>query len=76
LGSADLMERNLNRRIELLFPLENPEHVRYVREDVLETYLRDNELAYKMQSNGTYEQKKPDAGEQPVNVQEWLMHMR
>jgi polyphosphate kinase len=76
LGSADLMERNLNRRIELLFPLENPEHIRYIRADVLETYLRDNQLAYKMQSNGNYEQKKPDEGEQPVNVQEWLMHKR
>ena len=29
------------------FKVENPEHVRYVREDVLETYLRDNQLAYK-----------------------------
>jgi len=76
LGSADLMERNLNRRIELLFPLENPEHIRYVREDVLETYLRDNLLAYKMQSNGKYEQKQPEEGEQPVNVQDRLMHMR
>jgi polyphosphate kinase len=76
LGSADLMERNLNRRIELLFPLENPEHIWYIRADVLETYLRDNQLAYKMLSNGNYEQKKPDEGEQPVNVQDRLMHMR
>ncbi len=76
LGSADLMERNLNRRIELLFPLENPEHIRYIREDVLETYLRDNQLAYKMRANGTYEQKEPEEGEQPVNVQDWLMHLR
>lgn len=74
-GSADLMERNLNRRIELLFPLENPEHVRYVREDVLGTYLCDNQLAYKMQSNGKYEQKRPDGDEPPVNVQDWLMHI-
>jgi polyphosphate kinase len=76
LGSADLMERNLNRRIELLFPLENPEHVRYVREDVLETYLGDNQLAYKMQSDGNYERKTPPKGEGSVNVQDWLMQMR
>ena len=74
LGSADLMERNLNRRIELLFPLENPAHVRYVREDVLGTYLRDNQLAYQMQSNGKYEQKRPNGDEPPVNVQDWLMY--
>ncbi|HEX9385113.1 MAG TPA: polyphosphate kinase 1 [Anaerolineales bacterium] len=76
LGSADLMERNLNRRIELLFPLENPEHIRYIREDVLETYLRDHQLSYKLQAEGGYERKEPGEGEQPVNVQEWLMHMR
>jgi polyphosphate kinase len=76
LGSADLMERNLTRRIELLFPLENPEHIRYIREDVLETYLRDNQLAYQMQADGSYERKRPGEGEQLVNVQEWLMHRR
>jgi polyphosphate kinase len=76
LGSADLMERNLNRRIELLFPLEGPEHVRYIREDVLEIYLRDNQLAYRMQPDGSYERKRPGEGEEQVNVQEWLMQMR
>jgi polyphosphate kinase len=76
LGSSDLMERNLNRRIELLFPLEVPEHIRYIREDVLETYLRDNQLAYRMRADGTYERKHPGAGDQPVDVQEWLMDLR
>ncbi len=76
LGSADLMERNLNRRIELLFPLENPEHIRQICEDVLDIYLRDNQLAYAMQANGRYEHKVPGKGERPVNVQNWLMHVR
>ena len=76
LGSSDLMERNLTRRIELLFPLENPEHVRYLREDVLETYLRDNQLAYRMNPDGSYERKRSREGEERVNVQEWLMRVR
>ena len=76
LGSSDLMERNLNRRIELLFPLENPEHIRYIREEVLETYLRDNQLAYQMRAGGTYQRKQPGEGDEPVNVQEWLMDLR
>ncbi len=76
LGSADLMERNLNRRIELLFPLETPEHIRYIREDVLDAYLRDNQLAYRMRADGTYERKHPEEGEQPLDVQEWLMDLR
>jgi len=70
------MERNLNRRIELLFPLENPEHIRYIREEVLETYLRENQLAHQMQADGRYERRKPGEGDQPVNVQDWLMQMR
>lgn len=76
LGSADLMERNLNRRVELLFPLENPEHIRDICEDVLNVYLRDNQLAYAMLPDGKYEHKVPSKGERPVNVQNWLMHAR
>jgi polyphosphate kinase len=75
LGSADLMERNLNRRVELLFPLENPDYVRQIIEDVLNIYLRDNQLAYALQPQGNYEHKIPGK-ERPVNVQNWLMHAR
>ena len=76
LGSSDLMERNLNRRIELLFPLEQPDHIRYIREEVLGAYLRDNQLAYRMQASGMYEHRKQKAGDEAVSVQDWLMHMR
>jgi polyphosphate kinase len=76
LGSADLMERNLNRRVELLFPVENPEHIRNICENILDVYLRDNQLAYTLRSDGTYERKIPSKGERPVNVQNWLMHAR
>jgi polyphosphate kinase len=76
LGSADLMERNLNRRVELLFPLENPDYVRQIIEDVLNIYLRDNQLGYALQPQGNYEHKVPARGERPVNVQNWLMHAR
>src|SRR6266511_4302780 len=54
IGSADLMQRNLDHRVEILFPLENTEHVRYVRDKVLETYLKDNMRARVMQEDGTY----------------------
>jgi polyphosphate kinase len=76
LGSADLMERNMNRRVEFLFPLENPEHIRHVCEEILDVYLRDNQLAYALHADGSYEHKVPGKGERPVNVQNWLMHTR
>ena len=76
LGSSDLMERNLNRRIELLFPVENPEHIRHICENILDIYLRDNQLAYALQPDGSYVDKVPTKGERPINVQNWFMHTR
>jgi polyphosphate kinase len=54
LGSADLMLRNLNHRIEILFPVESPSLARRVRHEILEVYLADNVNAYRAQSDGSY----------------------
>jgi polyphosphate kinase len=73
LGSADLMQRNLNHRVEVVFPLEKPEHIRYLRDHVLESYLRDNLRARIMLPNGSYKRQKPVAGAELIDVQERLM---
>ncbi len=73
LGSADLMQRNLDHRVEVIFPLEKPEHLRYLRDQVLETYLRDNLRARVMQADGKYKRLKPGSSQEKVDVQEWLM---
>ncbi|MBN1453577.1 MAG: polyphosphate kinase 1 [Anaerolineales bacterium] len=73
LGSADLMPRNLNHRVEVVFPVERPEHIRYLRDHVLETYLKDNMSARVMQPNGTYKNIHPSDKEKGVEVQNWLM---
>jgi polyphosphate kinase len=54
LGSADLMPRNLNHRVEVVFPVENKEQIKYLRQYVLDTYLKDNTRARILQTNGTY----------------------
>jgi len=54
-GSADLMPRNLDRRVELLFPILNPTIVRYVKDVVLEKYLSDNRKVRFGKPDGTYE---------------------
>ncbi len=64
LGSADLMPRNIDRRVEVLFPVEDPQYVRYLREEVLETYLSDNVKARIMQPDGSYvRQDAPATGD-------------
>jgi polyphosphate kinase len=73
LGSADLMPRNLDHRVEVVFPVESKEHIKYLRHRVLETYLMDNTRARVLQSNGTYIRLAPEAGKEAVDVQEKLM---
>lgn len=73
LGSADLMPRNLNRRVEVVFPVEEPRFIRYLRDEILATYLADNLKARQMRRDGSYERvKAPESGEK-INVQEWLL---
>ena len=53
-GSADLMSRNLNHRVEVLYPVENKRVITRVREGTLGVYLADNRNARRMQPDGTY----------------------
>jgi polyphosphate kinase len=73
LGSADLMPRNINRRVEVLFPLESPDLIRHVRDQILAIYLSDTVKGREMQSDGTYVRRPPAAGKRAVNSQEWLV---
>jgi polyphosphate kinase len=54
IGSADLMERNLNKRVEAVCPIRDPELAQFMRHVVLEAYLRDNVRARILQADGTY----------------------
>jgi polyphosphate kinase len=54
LGSADLMPRNLDRRVETLFPIRDSQLLGRLRDEVLGTYLADNVKARRMQSDGHY----------------------
>lgn len=58
-GSADLQQRNLDRRVEAVFPIEDPVLANYVREQLLEAYLRDNTRARELASNGVYTRITP-----------------
>jgi polyphosphate kinase len=67
LGSADLMNRNLHHRVELLFPVENKRIMARLREDILAKYLADNRNARYMLPDGSYVWDK--SGEPAVDSQ-------
>ena len=62
LGSADLMPRNLIRRVEVIFPLERPQLIRRMRDEILQTYLEDQVGARHMHADGTYTPKARPGG--------------
>jgi polyphosphate kinase len=53
-GSADLMERNLDRRVETLCPIKDPLALAHLRDVVLDAYLRDTDRAMVLQPSGAY----------------------
>jgi len=73
MGSADLMPRNLNRRVEVLFPVTAPRLVARVRDEILTTYLADDACARHMRPDGSYTPKLPGGH---GDSQAWFMAQR
>jgi polyphosphate kinase len=73
LGSADLMHRNIARRVEVIFPVTDAALVRHLRDEVLDVYLRDNARARRMRSDGTYERVVRRDGEIVTDSQAALL---
>ena len=75
LGSADLMPRNLDRRVEVLYPLEDPRIIRQVRDEILHTYLSDRIKAREMKADGTYVRLIAKPAEKRIQAQsEFMAH--
>jgi polyphosphate kinase len=73
LGSADLMPRNLNRRVEILFPVRDKGILRRLRDEILTVYLSDNLKTRVLRPDGAWEHIWPADGEEPLNAQEWFV---
>lgn len=71
IGSADCMRRNLDRRVEVLVPVESEPLIRHIRTRILDTYLKDNVRAWFLDSEGHYH-RHPAPGE-PFDAQAWLI---
>lgn len=69
LGSADLMHRNLDRRVEALAPVKSEPIRRYLRDVVLEAYLNDNVKSRELMPDGTYQRLRPKKDEESFDSQ-------
>ena len=76
MGSADLMPRNLNQRVEVLFPVEDRAMINHIRTNILQPYMEDNTKARIMKPDGTYTRLHPEKDQEAVNVQTLFLSRR
>jgi polyphosphate kinase len=74
LGSADLMERNLDRRVEVVFPVEDRGWAAEIRGEIIPAYWRDTANAWELQPDGTYRRIEPAPGATSFDVHSWLVN--
>jgi polyphosphate kinase len=73
LSSADWMNRNLFRRVEIAFPVRSPALKKRVIREGLQVYLKDNVNAWELGSDGHYRRRKPRGSQAPWSAQLQLM---
>jgi polyphosphate kinase len=73
LGSADWMNRNLFRRVEVAFPIRSPALKKRVLREGLQVYLKDNVNAWELGSDGRYRRRKARGSQAPFSAQLFLM---
>jgi polyphosphate kinase len=71
-GSADMMPRNLDHRVEIMFPVSDQKLLRRLKDEILEQYLHDEKNARVMNSDGTYTRKK--TGVDSPDCQSYFIH--
>jgi polyphosphate kinase len=75
LGSADLMERNLDRRVEVIFPVEDAGLKKHIRDVILPAYLKDNVNARQLMPDGSYVRRKPRRKRDSFDVHQRFMKL-
>jgi polyphosphate kinase len=77
-GSADLMPRNIDRRVEVLFPIESPALRRDILDNIVQAQLRDSAKSHWLQPDGRYiaAASLADEGQELFSSQDWFMNGR
>ncbi len=71
IGSADWMKRNLDRRMETIVPVFNPE-IKAELEKILSVYEKDNTFSWDMLPDGRYVRRRPMTAEEPLSAQNYF----
>ncbi len=74
-GSADWMDRNLKRRVEVVFPIEDPQLKQRVIGELLPISMGDNVKARRLMPDGTYRRVTPEPGQPPLRSQEKFLEL-
>jgi polyphosphate kinase len=76
LGSSDMMPRNLDKRVELLFPVQDDKIRKALVEKILANHLKDNVKARMLRPDGTYVKVRPKKGEATFDSQKHFVEHR